>query len=83
MIAISALYRQTGDKMITQSRSDLRGAIVGGATGDAAYTELIKFDEELCSEFDGFKMACTQVGLPVPTLREFERFWKTIEQDDD
>lgn len=69
-------------KMAMQMRKqDVRLATIGDLEGDDAYIELIRFDEELSSDYNGFQMACDQVGLPYPTLRQYESYWQQIEAD--
>ncbi len=68
--------------MITQSKHELRLATIGDATGNEAYIALIQFDEELCSDYNGFQTACDRIGLSYPTLRQYEEFWRVIEESD-
>jgi hypothetical protein len=66
-----------------QNTDELRLATIGTAEGEAAYRSLIEFDPEMCSDYEGFKEACSRIGLPCLSVRDWGRvFDKTMDDLD-
>lgn len=62
------------------TRQGLRCAIGCDATSDDAYRRLIEFDVDMCSEYPGFKIACSRVGLPYITAARWKRLLGEVER---
>jgi len=60
----------------------LREAICENPTWRDAYKDLIAFDTNLSSDYDGFAEACERVGLAALSEAEYDRLWREIEDND-